>query len=224
MAFSLPGMFRAENTTTSPWSDLDVAVVVDGDPGQGGQRLALRAGAEAQHVLGGVVAHVGVPDLEAGRHAQVAQPLRDLRVVLHAAADEGDPALELLGQVDQQLQPVDARRERRHEHAPGGAAEDLLEAGDDVAFRAREAAPVGVRAVREQRQHALSAELGEPVQVDGLPVERRLVDLEVAGVDQMPGRRVDRERQAVRNAVRDAQELDRGTGPTVTRLPRRDRD
>ena len=38
--------------------ELDVPVVVDGDAGQGGQRLALRAGAEAEDVLRRVVADV----------------------------------------------------------------------------------------------------------------------------------------------------------------------
>ena len=73
----------------------------------------------------------------------------------------------------------------------------------------REAAPIGVGAVGEQREHARGAELGEAMQVEVLAVERRLIDLEVAGVDDHAARRVDRQRQAVRHAVRDAQELDR---------------
>ena len=46
-----------------------------------------------------------------------------------------------------------------------------------------EAAAIDVGAVGEQRQHALRAELGEAVQVEVLAVDRRLIDLEVAGVD-----------------------------------------
>ena len=42
-----------------------------------------------------------------------------------------------------------------------------------------------------------------------LAVDRRLIDLEVAGVDDHAMRRLDRQRHAVGNAVRDAQELDR---------------
>ena len=55
------------------------------------------------------------------------------------------------------------------------------------------------------------AQLGEAVQIEGLAVERRLVDLEVARVDDRAGRRVDGERHAVRHAVRDAEELDART-------------
>ena len=68
--------------------------------------------------------------------------------------------------------------------------------------------PIDVRAVGEQREHAGGAELGEAVEVEVLAVERRLVDLEVAGVDHDAARRLDRQRHAVRHAVRDAQELD----------------
>ena len=52
-------------------------------------------------------------------------------------------------------------------------------------------------------------ELGEPMEVELLAVERRLVDLEVAGVDHDAVRRGDRQRDAVGDAVRDAEELDR---------------
>ena len=53
----------------------------------------------------------------------------------------------------------------------------------DLDLGAGEAAAIDVGAVGEQRQHALGAELGEAVQVEVLAVDRRLVDLEVAGVD-----------------------------------------
>ena len=60
----------------------------------------------------------------------------------------------------------------------------------------------------KQRQHAFRSQRREAVQIEVLAVERRLVHLEVAGVHDRAGRRVDRQRHAVGNAVRDAQELD----------------
>ena len=111
MAFSLPGISRAENTTTSSGLELDVAVIVDGDPRQRGLRLALRPRADADDVLRRVVADLAVANLHAGRDSQVAEPLGDLRVLDHPAADERDPAIELRREVDQDLHPVDARCE-----------------------------------------------------------------------------------------------------------------
>ncbi len=68
---------------------------------------------------------------------------------------------------------------------------------------------IDVRAVREQREHALGAELGEPVEVEVLAVDRRLIDLEVAGMDDRADRRRDGQRHTVGHAVRHADELDR---------------
>ena len=66
------------------------------------------------------------------------------------------------------------------------------------------------------------AELGEPVQVELLAVDRRLVDLEIARVDERADRRVNRQRDAVRHAVRHANELDleRPDGHAVARTDR----
>ena len=46
------------------------------------------------------------------------------------------------------------------------------------------------------------------MQIEGLAVERRLIDLEVAGVQQHALRRADHHRDAVRHAVRDAHEFE----------------
>ena len=126
---------------------------------------------QAEHVLGGVVAHLGVANLHAGRNAQIAESLRDLRVFDHAAADERHLAIELRRQVHDDLHAVDARRERRDDQLAGGAREDFLERFDDLGLRAGEAAAVDVRAVGKQRQHTLGAELREPVQVEVLAVD-----------------------------------------------------
>ena len=135
-------------------ADLDVAVIVDRDARQRRHRLALRAGRQAQHVLRRVGADVGVANLHAGRNPQVAEPLGDLGVPHHAAPDERDLAIELRREIDEDLHPVDARRERRDDQLAGRAGEDLLERLDDLELRAGEAAAIDVGAVGEQRQHA----------------------------------------------------------------------
>ena len=76
-------------------------------------------------------------------------------------------------------------------------------------LRAGVAAAIDVGAVAEHRQHALGAQLREAVQVERLAVHRRLVDLEVAGVQQHALRRADHHGDAVGHAVRDADELQR---------------
>src|SRR5882672_65103 len=204
-------------------ADLHVAVIVDRDARQRRHRFALRAGGQAQHVPGGVAADLRIANLYAGGNAQVAQPLGDLGVAHHAAADEGHLAIELRREVDEDLHPVDARRKRRHDQLAGRAREDLLERLDDLQLRSGEAAAIDVRAVGEQRQHAGAAELGEPVHVEVLAVDRGLIDLEIAGVYDDAGGRMDRQRDAVRYAVRDADEFDREWADAQA-LPRPDRN
>ena len=102
------------------------------------------------------------------------------------------------------------------------AGEELLERVDDLDLGPGESLAIDVGAVGEERQHALRAELGEAVQVEVLAVDRRLIDLEVAGVDDDADRRRDGQRHAVGHAVRDADELDRER-PDGDRLPRLDR-
>ncbi len=207
------GLLVARNFTRREHHDVlrlqpDVPVVVDGDPRERRLRLPLGAGAQAHDVLRREVPDVAVLDLHARRDAEIAQPLRDLRVVDHAAADERDPPVELRREVDDDLHPVDARRERRDDNLAVRVGEDLFEGVGDLDFGAGEAAPVDVGAVGQQGEDARRAELRQPVHVDALAVDRRLVDLEVAGVDDHAVRRLDGQRDAVGDAVRDAKELD----------------
>ena len=200
-------------------ADLHVPVVVDRDARQGRHRLALRAGREAEDVLCRIVADFRVADLDAGRNPQVAEPLRDLGVAHHPAPDERDLAIELRREIHEDLHPVDAGREGGDDQLAGRAREDFLERVNHLALGSGEAAPIDVRAVGEQREHALAAELREAMHVEVLAVERCLVDLEIAGVHDDARGRVDRERDAVGDAVRDANELDleRSDGDAVVR-------
>ena len=116
--------------------------------------------------------------------------------------------IELGRQVDDELHAVDARRERGDHDLARRRREDLVEGVDDVGLRPGHAAAVDVGAVGEQRQDPGGAQLGQPPQIGRLVIERRVVDLEVAGVDQHALRRVQRHGDAVGDAVGDADELD----------------
>src|SRR6185295_9343401 len=124
-----------------------VLVVVDGDAGERCERLALRAGAQAQDLGRLVVPHIGVAYLRSGRDAEVAEPLGDLRRLLHAAPEERDLAIKLLRQLRQELQPIDAARKCGDDNLPLRTAEDFYECADDLALGSGEAATVGVGAV-----------------------------------------------------------------------------
>jgi len=206
-------------------SDLDEAMVVDGHARQRRHRFALRSGTEAQHVLRGVARDVGIANLDAGRYPQIAEALRNLRVLNHPAPDECDFAIELRRQIHEDLHPVGARCERRDDQFSRRAREDLLERFDDLALRSGEPAAIDVRAVGEQREDTLGAELREAVHVEVLAVDRRLVDLEIARVHDDAHGRVNGQRHTVGHAVGDADELhaERADGDALARTHRHER-
>ena len=108
VAGNLPGREHHDVVTL----ELDVTVVVDGDAGKCRLRLALRPGADAHHVLRRIVADLAVANLHPRRNAQVSQPLRNLRVLDDAPADERDLAVELRREVQQELDPVASSTQR----------------------------------------------------------------------------------------------------------------
>src|SRR5437660_537453 len=81
-------------------SELHVTVVDDGDAGECRHGFALRSGRQAQDVLAWIARDFRVPNLQAGRYLQMPEPLGNLRVLDHAAADKGDFAFELRRQID----------------------------------------------------------------------------------------------------------------------------
>ena len=161
-------------------AQLHVAMVVDGDSRQRRSWLSLRSGRDAQHVLRRERRHVRLADLHALLDRQVTEPERDFGVLDHSAPDEGDLAAEPFGEPDQDLNPMHARRKRRDDEQPRCGREDLVERAGDLQLRAGDAGTVDVRAVGEERQTP-SDQRREAVEVEVPSVERRVVDLEVAG-------------------------------------------
>ena len=85
-------------------------------------------------------------------------------------------------------------------------------------FRRREAGPLAVGAVAEQRQYALLSQSREPGVIRQIAIEGRLVQLEIAGVNDRSHRRRDRQPDAVGDAVRHAQDFHLDL-PEIQRLP-----
>ena len=113
------------------------------------------------------------------------------------------------GDVDRLLHPVDVRCERGDEDAARAQRDQRAERLADEPLRAGHARPLGVRRVAEQQVDALVAELREPADVGLEPVDRRVVELPVAGVEDAARRRLEHDRDGVGDRVRHAHELER---------------
>jgi hypothetical protein len=185
-----------------------VLVIVDRGAAERAHGLALRAADEHHQLLGRVVAHLSGLDDETLRDVDVAQVLRNLGTLHHGAADDGDLAAVRARQFHRNADAVDGGREAGEEQLLFGPREDLVEAGNDGALAGRVAGAVDVGRVLQERQHAALAVLGKGVQVKGLVVEWRQVDLEVAGVDDDAHGSFDGQRHAIDQRVRYVDRLD----------------
>ena len=187
--------------------DLHVRVVVVGHPRQGRHRLALAARAEDHRLLGPQelelvgLDHQLVPDLE------VAEVSRDVDVLPQRAADQADLPPCLVGHVHGLLDAVDVGGEGGDEDPAFALGNQVAEDLADRALRLGHARALGVGRIAEQQVDAAVPELGELAEVGAEAVDRRVVDLVVAGRDHKPARRLQRDGDRVRDRVRHADEL-----------------
>ncbi len=184
--------------------DFCEAMVIDGGAGEGGHGLALGAGDQDAELVGwGVLDLVGVDD-EALRRIDIAKVLRDLGGVIDGAADDGELAAVLVGEIHGDADAVDGGREAGEEEALFGGCEDVVEAWNDGLFAGGEAGAVDIGGVLEEEEDALLAEVGEGLEIEGVAVGGGEIDFEVAGVEDDADGGVDGERDAVDEGVRDA--------------------
>ena len=99
--------------------------------------------------------------------------------------------------------------------------EHFVELPPHRALAGRVAFALDVGRILEQRQHAGLAVFGEGVQIEQPVVGGRGIDFEVAGMNDHAQRRVDGERHAIHQAVRDLNGID-GEGPDLETLARAD--
>src|SRR5581483_10410626 len=209
-------------------TNLDGLVIVECDAVQRRQRLALAAGREKRDLIGRQMLPRLILVQRVGRQIEIAELGGDLGVVDHTAAAQNQSASGAFRNVGDLLDARDVGRKRRDEDLSMAPLEDRFQISPDLALRRRVAFALDVGRVREQQQHAFFAVGGEFLKVEVFAAHRRLIDLEIAGVDHDAGRRLDRERQAVHQAVRDADafeferaELPRLVGGDLAQIGRR---
>ena len=179
-----------------------------GHPPQRRQRFALASGRDRDDLLVRVV--LDLPGLDQQPVGGVRDPevRGDVEVLPHRTADEGDLATELVGGVDDLLDAMDVRGEAGDDDPPVRPRERLQQRGPDARLRRRDSRPVGVRRVAAEAQQALGAERRQAGEVGGVAVDRRLVELVIAGQQDRAELRVDRHRTRVRDRMRHVDHLD----------------
>ena len=182
-------------------------MVVVRDSRQGRHRLALAARAENHRLARRELLELPRPDERVVGRLEVAEIPRDVEVLPHRAADDADLASGLDGDVDGLLHPVDVRGEARHEHAPLPRRDDLAERLADEALGAGESWALRVRRVTQHQVDATIPDVRETADIGAQPVDRRVIELVVAGVEDPQAAGLEHDRDRVRDRVRHADEL-----------------
>ena len=176
IAFSLPGMMRDEKITTSPSSSTMLRMVVAGDAGQRGARLALAAGAD-QHDL--VARHVaGLVLGQKARHVgEIAVLARRLVHPPQRAPDQRDVAV--VGRARHARSSTAARHSRRSRRPrPARHSGRSARSSDWRSSPSEPEVAVAQRVCRiaDDRQHALVADRPQPRPRRSAIADQRLRD------------------------------------------------
>ena len=150
------------------------------------------------------------------RYFELARVLHD---VGQRTAEKRDLAVEALRLIDDLLNARHVRGERRDDDASGRAREDVRERLADDALRERVSGAFGIGRIGEHAQHAGVADARDRREVGRIAVDRRLIELEIAGVKERAERRADRERARARERMIDVNELGRESRRSVTVSP-----
>ena len=182
-------------------------MVAVGDARERGHRLSLAPRAEGEHVSGRELGGLAGGDDRLLGDVDVAEVAGDVEVLAHRAPNDGDLAAALDRHVRGLLHAVDVRREAGHEDSSRTQGKERAKGLADEPLRAGRARPLGVRRVAEQEVDSPVSDLGERPDVGAEPVDRRVVELPVAGVHDPACASFDDERHRVRDRVRDADHL-----------------
>src|SRR5450755_1443276 len=188
--------------------DTDLAMVLVRDTRQGRSWLALAAGTDDHHLLGLELIDILDADKHAFGNIQVAKLNRHLHIVNHTATDQRDKAIIASGGIDHLLHTRDQRGKSRQHNATGRVGEDLIKRIVDHALRWSIAGRFDAGAITHHHKHALVAEATEHPEIGRLAIDRCIVELIVARVDDISQRRADHKTDGIGNAMIDAEELD----------------
>ena len=199
-----------------------LAMVGHGHTGQCRHRLALAAGSADDNLVRTEAIDFINVDNGPLRRVDIAQLHGDAHHVHHAAAQYGHPALIAHGGVDDLLDAMDIGGEGGHDDAALGPVESLVKGSPHRALAHGVAFALSVGAVCHHHQHALVAQLCEAAEVCHLAIYRRIIQLEVTGMDNHAHGSLDGEAYGIRNGMIDTDEAHAET-TNVDDVPLHDR-
>ena len=202
---------------------LHLGMFTAGDAAEGRQRFALAAGHQQKGFAVGQVADLldGNEQVVGGTHVAELAGLGDH--VEHRAAQQAHLAAVLHRQFEDHRNAMDRAGEGGDDHPAVCLADVAIQIREHGPLRRSETGDLGVGGIAEQAQHPLLAVVGQALQVEGLPIDGGVVELEVAGEDDHAGGRRDGQREAVGHRVGVTDELHLEVLADMHDIPRADR-
>ena len=188
-AFSLPGIGNRTDDDGVAGDDLHPRMVAHGESRERRHRLSLRAGRHHDDFLAWMVVDLIDANLQAGRDAQIAELAGEVHDIDQRTPEKGDLSIGPDGLIDHLLNARNVGRKRSNDDSTGRAREYIGEGFADQTLGERMTGTLGVRAVGEHAQNAFLADARHCAEVGWLAVDRRLVEFEVARVEDRADRR-----------------------------------
>ena len=199
--------FRAENDLITRL-DLHIAVLARGHSGKRGQRLALASGCNDNNLVVRIIIDIADIDQEIIRDLQITDIQSGLYNVDHTAAHDHNLTSVISCRVHDLLYTVHVRSKCSDDDSRiARPVENIKEGLADSPLRHRIPRTLRVRGIRHQRQNAFLAKFCEPRQIDHVAVNRRIVNLEIARMEDHADRRCDRQRDRISDTVVGADKL-----------------
>ena len=167
-------------------------------------RLTLRSADQHANFFRGEVLHLARVNDQAFRDFNVAEVLCDFGGVVHRSSDESDFAPVLVREFDGEIDAVNRTGEAGDEKTALGVGENFVELATHGAFAGRISLALHVCGILKEGEHAFLAVFRERMKIEQFVVGGCRIDFEVARVNDDAERRVDGERDAIHQTVRDA--------------------
>ncbi len=188
----------------------DGFVLLGRDTHERGELLALGAGREDHDLVRRIVPDLCRGDDRLLLHLEEAGLLRDLEIRLYGAAFGDNLLAEALGDLDDADHALELRGEGADDETALHGLDDLLEGLMHLALRDGESVALGVGGVRDEEEVLLRREHA-PLLLLGIGRDAVLmIELEVAGSDDVAVRGLDSDAHRIRDRVGDGEELDLG--------------
>ena len=197
----IPRYRRRRNNHRVPLNQLHIPTLPIGNPHQRRRRLPLAPRGHQRHPLRRPLPRFPHRNNRAGQRRQIPHLSRHIHIRHHTAPHKCHLAPVLLRRADYLLNPADERRKSSDDNPPRRIPDRPIQRRPHRLLRRRIARQLRISRIRTKQQHALRPPFRQRRQVNGMPVHRSMVNLEIPRMNDATPGRVNANPHRIRDAV-----------------------